>query len=66
MTCFKVGAAAALLLLVASCAYDRADSYEMTRLAASKSVAPMDGSRRIAQQDCTKPVTVDRGTLLCR
>ena len=67
MTYFKVGAAAALLLLVVSCAYDRApDSYEMSRLASSDATAPMDGSRRVAQQDCTRPVTVDRGNLLCR
>jgi hypothetical protein len=67
MAYLKVGAAAALLLLVVSCAYDQhADSYALSELAASEATAPMDGSRRIAQQDCTRPVTVDRGNLLCR
>jgi hypothetical protein len=67
MAYFKIGAVAALLLLVVSCAYDRApDSYALSQLAASEGPAPMDGSRRVAQQDCTRPVTVDRGNRLCR
>jgi len=67
MAYIKVAGAAALLLLVVSCAYNQpANSYEMSQLAAKASPAPMDGGRRIARQDCTKPVMADHGNLLCK
>jgi hypothetical protein len=59
-----------LLLLAAatSCATERQDSsYGMgvTYSAAGRS-APLDPARTIAEQDCTKPIALDRGNLLCR
>ncbi len=73
MAYFRACAAISVLLLVASCAYDHATgAYGMSQGSASTSVyapdrpAPMDESRRIAKEDCTRPVTVDRGNLLCR
>jgi hypothetical protein len=73
MTYFRGGAAIAVLLLVVSCANDpTSDPYALPSFAAATSeyrlntAPPMDPSRTIAREDCTKPVTVDRGNLLCK
>jgi hypothetical protein len=59
-----------LLLLVAatSCATERRDSsYGMTaRYSAAGTPAPLDPARAVAEQDCTKPIALDRGNLRCR
>jgi hypothetical protein len=63
---FRTAAAVIGLLSIVSCASDQpTDSYEMSRLAAASAPAPMDASRRIAKQDCTRSVVTDRGNLLC-
>ena len=73
MAHIKAGAAIIFLICTASCAnYETTDSYGMPRTSMSSSTyarekpAPMDASRKIAKQDCTKPVVVDHGNLLCR
>jgi hypothetical protein len=59
-----------LLLVVAatSCATERRDSsYGMSvTYSAARQSAPLDPARTVAEQDCTKPIALDRGNLLCR
>jgi len=59
-----------LLLLVAatSCATERRDSsYGMSvTYSAARQPAPLDPARTVAEQDCTKPIALNRGNLLCR
>jgi len=73
MAYFRIGAAIVFLVCIASCASNEAtDLYGMPRTSMSSSMyardkpAPMDASRRVAKADCTKPVVVDHGNLLCR
>ena len=57
-----------LVVAAASCATQGRDSsYGMgvTYSAAGRS-APLDPARIVAEQDCTRPVVLDRGNLLCR
>jgi hypothetical protein len=57
-----------LVVAAASCATERQySSYGMgvTYSAAGRS-APLDPARTVAEQDCTKPIVLDRGNLLCR
>ena len=59
-----------LLLVVAatSCATQRRDSsYGMSvTYSAAATPAPLDAARTVAEQDCTKPIALDRGNLRCR
>jgi hypothetical protein len=57
-----------LLVAAASCATERRDSsYGMSATySAARQPAPLDTARTIAEQDCTKPIVLDRGNLLCR
>ncbi len=59
-----------LLLVVAatSCATERQySSYGMSvTYSAARQLAPLDPARTVAEQDCTKPIALDRGNLLCR
>jgi hypothetical protein len=59
-----------LLLVVAatSCATERRDSSYGMRVtySAARQSAPLDPARTVAEQDCTKPIALDRGNLLCR
>jgi hypothetical protein len=33
---------------------------------ATVKAAPLDATRKIAEQDCSKPIDFDRGNILCR
>jgi len=71
MAYMKTCAAMIVLLGTASCAFDRAERYGMSGTS-SMSVytpdkpAPMDQSVRVAAQDCSNAVTLDRGNLYCK
>ena len=57
-----------LCALLAACATEER-GYGMSYAGARPSTmaAPsMDPSRKVAEQDCSKPVDTDRGNLLCR
>ena len=74
MTMAYIRTCAALIVLLgtASCAFDRAERYNMSGTSSKTSIytadkpAPMDKSVRVATQDCTGPVTLDRGNLYCK
>jgi len=57
-----------LVLAAASCTTERQySSYGMsTRYPAAATPAPLDSARSVAEQDCTKPIALDRGNLRCR
>jgi hypothetical protein len=57
-----------LVLAAASCATERRDSsYGMSvTYSAAGRRAPLDPARTVAEQDCTKPIVLDRGNLRCR
>ena len=57
-----------LVLAAASCATERRDSsYGMSvTYSAAGTPAPLDPARTVADQDCAKPVVLDRGNLRCR
>ena len=57
-----------LALAAASCATERRDSsYAMSvTSSAAGGRAPMDPARTVAEQDCSKPIALDRGNLRCR
>jgi hypothetical protein len=57
-----------LVLAAASCATERRDSsYGMSvTSSAAGGPAPLDPARTVAEQDCTKPIALDRGNLRCR
>jgi len=57
-----------LVVAAASCATERRDSsYGMSvTYSAARQPAPLDPARTVAEQDCTKPIALDRGNLLCR
>ncbi|HMA88795.1 MAG TPA: hypothetical protein VKP89_08630 [Burkholderiales bacterium] len=65
-------AALIVLLSTASCAFDRAERYNMSGTSSKTSIytadkpAPMDKSVPVATQDCSRPVTLDRGNLYCK
>jgi outer membrane lipopolysaccharide assembly protein LptE/RlpB len=71
MAYIRTCAALIVLLGTASCAFDRADRYNMSGMSSNTSIysadkpAPMDRSVRVATQDCSKAVTLDRGNLYC-
>jgi len=73
MTLVRTVGALAVLVSTVSCADNGVtDSYGMPRISRESSIyepskpAPMDPNRKIAGQDCTKPVVVDQGNLLCK
>lgn len=73
MTLVRTVAAIAVLVSTASCADNgMTDSYGMPRISRESSIyerskpGPMDPTRKIDEQDCTKPVVVDQGNLLCK
>jgi hypothetical protein len=57
-----------LLVAAASCTTERQySSYGMSaRYSAAATPAPLDPARSVAEQDCTKPIALDRGNLRCR
>ncbi len=57
-----------LLVTAASCTTERQySSYGMSAgYPAAATPAPLDPARAVAEQDCTKPIALDRGNLLCR
>jgi len=57
-----------LVLAAASCATARRDSsYGMSvTYSAAGGPAPLNPARTVAEQDCTKPIALDRGNLRCR
>jgi len=57
-----------LLVTAASCTTERQySSYGMSAgYPAAATPAPLDAARSVAEQDCTKPIVLDRGNLLCR
>jgi hypothetical protein len=57
-----------LVVAAASCATERRDSsYGMSvRYSAPRPPAPLDPARTVAEQDCSKPIVLDRGNLRCR
>ena len=57
-----------LLVTAASCTTERQySSYGMSAGdPAAATPAPLDSARSVAEQDCTKPIVLDRGNLLCR
>ena len=57
-----------LLVAAASCTTERQySSYGMSvTYSAASQPAPLDPARTVAEQDCTKPIVLDRGNLLCR
>ena len=63
-------AAIVLLLVVAaaSCTTERQySSYGMgVTYSAAGRLVPLDPARTVAEQDCTKPIVLDRGNLRCR
>ena len=70
-------AAVGLLLVIAataSCAsrdspgasYGMAGGITLNPAIAPSRPAPMDRTRKISEQDCSKPVTFDQGNLRCR
>ena len=67
---FKVAAAIVLIGCIASCASESPGGYGMPSVMSDSYVtaepAPMDPSRRIAEQDCSKALEFDRGNLLCK
>ncbi|HXZ50939.1 MAG TPA: hypothetical protein VEH51_02985 [Burkholderiales bacterium] len=70
MAYIRTCAALIVLLGTASCAFDRAERYNMsatsqTSIYARDKPAPMDQSVPVAKQDCSRPVTLDRGNLYC-
>ncbi len=72
MAYIRTCAALIVLLGTASCAYDRAQWYGMSGTSSKTSMytadkpAPMDQSVPVATQDCSRPVTLDRGNLYCK
>jgi hypothetical protein len=71
MTHFKTAAALALIGGTVSCAAPppsaQSQRYEgsMTNRARDRQ-APMDPQRKVVEQDCSKPVELYRGNLLCK
>lgn len=69
---FAAGAVIVLTIITASCASsDSPGTYGKSRSIATDSMytsrpAPMEPSRTVAEQDCTKPIDLDRGNLLCK
>jgi hypothetical protein len=74
-------AAIALALLVTSAGCKSTDTpdsldfsyhtYDRTEMSVTTSTAPtapprLDRTRKVAEQDCSKPVALDRGNLKCR
>ena len=57
-----------LLVTAASCTTERRDSsYGMgVTYSAAGQAAPLDPARTVAEQDCAKPIALDRGNLRCR
>ncbi len=60
-----------LVVAAASCATERQGSsygsYGMSvTYSAAGRAAPLDPARTVAEQDCTKPIALDRGNLRCR
>jgi hypothetical protein len=58
-----------LLVAAASCTTERQySSYGMsvTYSGAAGQPAPLDPARTVAEQDCTRPIALDRGNLRCR
>ncbi len=57
-----------LLVTAASCTTERQySSYGMSAgYPAAGTPAPLDPARAVAEQDCAKPIVLDRGNLLCR
>ncbi len=57
-----------LVVAVASCATQGRDSsYGMSvTYSAAGRPASLDPARTVAEQDCTKPIALDRGNLRCR
>src|SRR3989449_7181084 len=57
-----------LLVTAASCTTERQySSYGMSAgYPAAATPAQLDAARSVAEQDCTKPIMLDRGNLLCR
>jgi hypothetical protein len=57
-----------LVVTAASCATQGRDSsYGMSATySAAGQPAPLDPARPVAEQDCAKPVVLDRGNLRCR
>jgi hypothetical protein len=72
MAHIRICAALIVLLGTASCAYDRAEWYGMSGTFSATSIytpekpAPMDPSVKVAAQDCSNAVTLDRGNLYCK
>ncbi len=67
---FKTAAAIALVSCTAACAGSDTSGYGMPSITSDNYVAakplPLDPSRRIAEQDCSKAIEIDRGNILCR
>jgi len=57
-----------LVVAAASCTTERRySSYGMSAgYPAAATPGPLDPARTVAEQDCTKPITLDRGNLLRR
>jgi len=57
-----------LLVAAASCTTEpRYPSYGMSAsYPAAATPAPLDPARTVAEQDCSKPIALDRGNLRCR
>jgi len=57
-----------LVVAAASCTTERQySSYGMSAgYPAAATPAPLDPARTVAEQNCTKPIALDRGNLLCR
>jgi len=70
MAHFKAASAIFLISCTASCANSEPGGYGMPSVTADSYATakqlPLDPSRRIAEQDCSKPIDFDRGNVLCR
>jgi hypothetical protein len=65
-----------ILVLAAACACSTFDNWrrtagtrhqDMNASAGASAPAPkMDGKRKVAEQDCSKPIALDQGNLRCK